>query len=55
MIHSPRPLHVVVVTGFDHEFVYVNDSDSNEKNAKIPISQFIKIYDAMGRRALVVE
>lgn len=55
VIHSPRPLHVVVVTGFDHEFVYVNDSDSNEKNAKIPISQFIKIYDAMGRRALVVE
>ncbi|MBP3041032.1 C39 family peptidase [Bacillaceae bacterium Marseille-Q3522] len=57
MISSPRPLHCIVVTGVADECVYFNDCESTEqsgKDVKVEKDKFIKIYDAMGRRALVV-
>ncbi|WP_083413204.1 SH3 domain-containing protein [Bacillus massilinigeriensis] len=53
-IYAPRPLHCIVVTGVDNNYVYFNDSESGGKNVKVAKSQFIKVYNAMGRRALVV-
>jgi uncharacterized protein YvpB len=56
-VFAPRPLHCIVVTGVDSNFVYFNDCESTElsgKDVKVEKNKFIKIYDAMGRRALVV-
>ncbi|RYL93457.1 S-layer protein [Sporolactobacillus sp. THM7-4] len=56
-ISSPRPLHCIVVTGADSKWVYFNDCESTElsgKNVKVEKGKFIQIYNAMGRRALVV-
>ncbi|MFT8311105.1 MAG: C39 family peptidase [Sporolactobacillus sp.] len=56
-ISSPRPLHCIVVTGADNDWVYFNDSESTPlsgKNVKVKKDKFIQIYNAMGRRALVV-
>ncbi|WP_053360746.1 SH3 domain-containing protein [Bacillus sp. FJAT-27251] len=52
-INAARPLHCVVVTGVDANYVYFNDSEL-VKNVKIPKDKFIKIYNAMGKRALAV-
>lgn len=56
-ISSPRPLHCIVVTGADNDWVYFNDSESTPlsgKNVKVRKNRFIQIYNAMGQRALVV-
>ncbi|GEB76821.1 C39 family peptidase [Sporolactobacillus inulinus] len=56
-IFAPRPLHCIVVTGSDGHSVYFNDCESTERSGKdvtVERKKFIKIYDAMGRRALVV-
>ncbi|RHW42583.1 hypothetical protein D1B31_03030 [Neobacillus notoginsengisoli] len=54
-ISAPRPLHCVVVTGVDANYVYFNDSDAAKKNVKVPKSKFMSVYNAMGKRALVVK
>jgi Uncharacterized protein conserved in bacteria len=56
-IFAPRPLHCIVVTGVSDIDVYFNDCESTKlsgKNVKVEKEKFIRIYDAMGRRALVV-
>ncbi len=54
-IFAPRPLHCIVVTGVDSNYVYFNDSESSKgKNMKVSKNKFIEIYNAMGKRALVV-
>lgn len=53
-IYAPHPLHCIVVTGVDSKYVYFNDSESGRKNVKLAKSQFIKVYNAMGKRALVI-
>lgn len=56
-ISSPRPLHCIVVTGFDDHYVSFNDCESTElsgKDVRVGREKFQNIYDAMGRRALVV-
>jgi uncharacterized protein YvpB len=52
-INAARPLHCIVVTGVDSNYVYFNDSEL-VKNVKMPKDKFIKIYNAMGKRALAV-
>ncbi|TCN24135.1 SH3 domain-containing protein [Mesobacillus foraminis] len=52
-INAARPLHCIVVTGVDSQYVYFNDSEL-VKNVKMPKDKFIKIYNAMGKRALAV-
>ncbi|PLR90802.1 SH3 domain-containing protein [Bacillus sp. T33-2] len=53
-INAARPLHCIVVTGVDANYVYFNDSESVQKNVKMSKSKFISIYNAMGKRALAV-
>jgi len=53
-IYAPTPLHCVVITGIDKDYVYINDSETAKKDVKIAKSAFISIYNAMGKRALTV-
>ncbi len=56
-IFAPRPLHCIVVTGVDRKYVYFNDCESTKvsgQNVRVPKNKFIQIYNAMGKRALVV-
>lgn len=54
-VFAPRPLHCIVITGIDENYVYFNDSDAGKKNVKVSKDQFIKVYNAMGKRALVIK
>lgn len=57
VVQAPRPLHCIVVTGVDDEYVYFHDCESTEKSGehiRVEKAHFIQIYDAMGRRALVI-
>ncbi|PLT30039.1 SH3 domain-containing protein [Peribacillus deserti] len=53
-INAPKPLHCIVVTGVDANYVYFNDSEARKKDVKISKSKFISVYNAMGKRALAV-
>lgn len=44
--------HAAVITGFDTNYVYVNDPLTVEKNKKIPKEAFIKAWVQMGRQAI---
>lgn len=50
----PKNSHVVVVTGMDSKYYYINDSLKNEKNIKVLKSKLNKSYDSMGRQALFI-
>lgn len=54
LIYAPTPLHCVLVTGVSDRHVYFHDSDAGKKHVKVAKDQFIAVYNAMGRRALVV-
>lgn len=53
-INAARPLHNIVITGTDANYVYFNDSEAVKKDVRLPKAKFINIYNAMGKRALVV-
>ena len=44
--------HAAVITGFDDQYVYVNDPLTVEKNKKIPKQAFIEAWVQMGRQAI---
>ncbi|MFP7493140.1 C39 family peptidase [Terribacillus saccharophilus] len=57
VVQAPRPLHCIVVTGTDAQYIYFHDCESTDKSGehvKVERNHFIRIYDAMGRRALVI-
>lgn len=47
--------HSVVITGFDDEYVYVNDPLAYEKNQKHPIKDFIAGWEQMGSQAVSID
>ncbi|MCJ7839331.1 C39 family peptidase [Lederbergia sp. NSJ-179] len=54
-VYAPNPLHNVVLTGYDQEYVYVNDpEDYGEKNYKIAKEKFEYLYTLMGKKSLVI-
>ncbi len=54
-IYAPTPLHNVVMTGYDANYIYVNDPENyGSKNYKVNKKHFEKLYNAMGKRALVI-
>lgn len=56
-IFAPGPQHCVVVTGANANSVFFNDCEStgqSGKNVQVARGKFCRIYDAMDRRALVV-
>jgi uncharacterized protein YvpB len=44
--------HSVLITGFDADYVYLNDPLKSEKNIKVSKDQFIASWKAMGKQAL---
>lgn len=44
--------HAAVITGYDEQYVYVNDPLTVEKNKKIPKQAFIEAWVQMGRQAI---
>lgn len=46
--------HSVTITGVDDKYVYYNDSWTGSKNKKISKSQFEKVYNWRGKRALTI-
>ncbi|MET3698169.1 uncharacterized protein YvpB [Bacillus oleivorans] len=51
-IKTPLDLHVVVLVGYDQEYVYLNDPLSGVKQAKVDKEQFIQSWDALEKRAV---
>ncbi|MBP1930091.1 C39 family peptidase [Ammoniphilus resinae] len=51
-IKTPLDLHVVVLTGFDSNYVYVNDPLTGRKNQKVDKQSFIRSWNELGKQAL---
>ncbi|MFD2443335.1 C39 family peptidase [Bacillus sp. CGMCC 1.16607] len=54
-IKTPLDLHVVVLVGYDSQFVYLNDPLSGRKNVKVNKQQFIQSWKALKSRAVSYE
>ncbi|PED07115.1 C39 family peptidase [Bacillus pseudomycoides] len=52
VIQADFDMHVVLVTGYDNDYVYINDPLRRGKGAKILKSKFISSYNYMGKKAL---
>lgn len=52
IIETPLDLHVVVLVGFDDQFVYINDPLSGRKQAKVSKERFISSWKALKCRAI---
>ncbi|PFK35758.1 hypothetical protein COI93_16660 [Bacillus cereus] len=51
-IQADFDMHAVLVTGYDNDYVYINDPLRRGKGAKIPKQKFISSYNYMGKKAL---
>ena len=51
----PKNSHVVVVTGVDENYYYINDPLKNEKNISIEKDLLETSFDSLGRQLLLVE
>jgi uncharacterized protein YvpB len=46
-------MHSVVITGYDHEYIYINDPYGT-KNKQVDRENFTKAWEQMGSQALVI-
>lgn len=44
--------HSVLLTGYDQEFIYFNDPLTNKRNQKVPINDFKKSWEQMGKQSI---
>ena len=51
----PKNSHVVVVTGVDENYYYINDPLKSEKNIPIEKEQLEKSFDSLGRQLILIE
>jgi len=51
----PKNEHVVVLTGYDEEYYYLNDPLKNEKNIKVKKEVLEKSYDSLGRQSVSIK
>jgi uncharacterized protein YvpB len=54
-IKTPLDLHVVVLVGYDSQYVYLNDPLSERKQSKVNKDQFIASWKALKQRAVSYE
>jgi uncharacterized protein YvpB len=52
VIKTPLDLHVVVLVGYDKNYVYINDPLSGRKNVKVNKMRFIQSWKALHSRAV---
>jgi len=50
----PKDEHVVVLTGCDENYFYINDPLKDEKNIKIEKEKLVKSYDSLGRQSVKI-
>ncbi len=51
----PRNSHVVVITGYDDDYYYINDPLKTEKNIKVEKGVLEKSFDSLGRQSIYIE
>ena len=51
----PKNSHVVVVTGMDEEYYYINDPLKNEKNIPVKRETLEKSFDSLGRQKIILK
>lgn len=51
-IDTPLDLHAVVLVGFDHEHLYLNDPLTGKKQQKTKKDSFLESWTALGQQAL---
>ncbi len=51
-IKTPLDLHAVVLVGYDHKYVYLNDPLSGKKQVRVEKEQFIASWKALQNRAV---
>ncbi|GAA0330693.1 C39 family peptidase [Bacillus carboniphilus] len=44
--------HSVLVTGYDQEYVYINEPIAGEKNKKVSLNEFVEAWEQMGSQAI---
>ncbi|GAA0324901.1 C39 family peptidase [Bacillus carboniphilus] len=54
-IKTPLDLHVVVLVGYNDQYVYLNDPLSGQKQAKVNKNSFIQSWEALEKRAVSYE
>ncbi|GGD22499.1 C39 family peptidase [Pontibacillus salipaludis] len=47
-------IHSVLITGYDEDHVYINDPLYEEKDRKLPLSDFVAAWDTFGRQAITL-
>ncbi len=50
----PKDEHVVVLTGYDNDYYYINDPLKENKNIKIPKSILENSFDSLGRQYVLI-
>ncbi len=51
----PMNSHVVVITGYDDDYYYINDPLKTEKNIKVEKTILEKSFDSLGRQSIYFE
>lgn len=61
MWHTPtgvvkitKKLHSVVMTGFDEQYIYINDPLSTQVNRRLNKTEFQKAWEQMGNQAIII-
>lgn len=55
IVKITKKLHSVVVTGFDENYIYINDPLYNTANRRVDRESFKKSWEQMGNQAVIIE